>query len=108
MSQLILSPIVSITADAITNVTVLLHNLENAANDVGLYINVSKTKSISFNQQGSIQTVSEESIKSLESFTYLGSEINSTEKDMKLRIAYAWTALNKTDAIWKSALSDKL
>ena len=94
----------AITADTITNATVLLHNLENAANEVGLYVNASKAKFISFNQQGSIQTVSGESTELVESFIYLGSEINSTKKDMKIRIAKAWTALNKMDTIWKSAL----
>ena len=33
---------VAITADTITNGTVLLHNLGNAANEVGLYVNASK------------------------------------------------------------------
>ena len=94
----------AITADTITNATVLLHNLENATNEVGLYVNASKAKFISFNQQGSIQTVSGESTELVESFIYLGSEINSTKKDMKIRIAKAWTALNKMDTIWKSAL----
>ena len=32
----------TITADTITNATVLLHNLGNAANEVGLYVNASK------------------------------------------------------------------
>ena len=44
----------------------------------------------------------------MQSFTYLGSEIISTEKDKKIRIAKAWTALNKMDTVWKSALSDIL
>lgn len=42
----------AITADTITNATVLLHNLENAANEVELYVNASKAKFISFSQQG--------------------------------------------------------
>ena len=66
-----------------------------------------KTNFISFNQQGSIQTVSGGSTESVESFTYLGSEINSTEKDKKIRIAKAWTALNKMNTVWKSALSER-
>ena len=94
----------AVTADTITNATVLLHNLENAANEVELYVNASKAKFIGFNQQGSIQTVPGESIELVESFIYLGSEINSTKKDMEILIAKAWTALNKMDTIWKSAL----
>lgn len=52
----------AITEDTITNETVLLHHLRNAANDVELYTNVSKSEFIGLNQQGSVQTVSSESI----------------------------------------------
>ena len=55
-----------------------------------------------------IKTKSGNSIKSVESFIYLGSEINSTEKDFKIRIAKAWAALNKMNTVQKSNLSDKL
>ena len=98
----------AVTADTISNATTLLHQLEDAAKDVGLYVNSSKTEHISFNQQGTIQTTSGETIKSVESFTYLGSEISSTQNDMKIRIAKAWAALNKMDIIWKSELPDDL
>ena len=54
------------------------------------------------------ETVLGESRESLESFTNLGSEISSTKKDMKIRIAKAWTALNIMDTMWKSVLSDNL
>ena len=49
-----------------------------------------------------------ESRESVESFTNLGSEISSTKKDVKIRIAKAWTALNKMDTICKSVLLDNL
>ena len=98
----------AVTADTISNATTLLHQLEDAAKDVGLYVNSSKTEHISFNQQGTIQTTSGETIKSVESFTYLGSEISSTQNDMKIRIAKAWAALNKMDIVWKSDLPDDL
>ena len=54
------------------------------------------------------ETVSGESRESVESFTNLGSEISSTKKQMEIRIAKAWTALNKMDTFWKSVLSDNL
>ena len=41
-------------------------------------------------------------------FKYLGSYIASIEKDVKVRLAKAWTALNGMNKIWKSTLPDKL
>ena len=54
------------------------------------------------------ETVSGESTESVESFTNLECEISSTKKDMQIRIAKAWTALNKMDTMWKSFLSGNL
>ena len=48
------------------------------------------------------ETVSGESTESVESFINLESEISSTQKDTKIRIAKAWTALNNMDTMWKS------
>ncbi|XP_066915257.1 uncharacterized protein [Clytia hemisphaerica] len=47
-------------------------------------------------------------LKNVDSFVYLGSEISSTEKDIKIRIAKAWSALNKMQVIWKSNLCKDL
>ena len=41
-------------------------------------------------------------------FKYLGSWIASTEKDLNIRIAKAWSALNKLEKIWKSDINKKL
>lgn len=94
------------TTEIITNSIGLLHYLENTSKDVGLHVDVSKSEFIDFNQQFSIQTVSGKSIKAVESFTYLGSEINPTE-NVKNHIDKPWTALNKIDVISKSDLPDK-
>ncbi len=59
----------AVTSDTISNAEKLLHHLKDAAKDVGLYVNASKTKHISFDQQGTIQTISGEPIKAVESFT---------------------------------------
>ena len=42
------------------------------------------------------------------SFTYLGSSVESTEKDIETRLAKAWTAINRLSIIWKSDLTDKM
>lgn len=49
-----------------------------------------KTEFISFTQRSSVQTVSGESVKYLESFTYLGSEVKFSEQDVKFHKAEAW------------------
>ena len=40
--------------------------------------------------------------------TYLGSSVESTEKDIETRLTKAWTAINRLSIIWKSDLTDKM
>ena len=86
----------------------MLHLLESAAATIGLNVNAGKTEQISYNQNGTINTINAERIKLVDDFTYLGSSIASTEKDIDIRIAKAWSSLNKLTCIWKSNLSDEL
>ena len=44
----------------------------------------------------------------LDKFTYLGSSVASTEKDIDTRLTKAWTAINRLSIIWKSDLTDKM
>ena len=41
-------------------------------------------------------------------FTYLGSSVSSTEKDINTRLTKAWTAIDRLSIIWKSDLTDKM
>ena len=41
-------------------------------------------------------------------FTYLGSSVSSTEKDIDTRLTKAWTAIERLSIIWKSDLTDKM
>ena len=41
-------------------------------------------------------------------FTYLGSSVSSTEKDIDTRLTKAWTAIDEQSIIWKSDLTDKM
>ena len=43
-----------------------------------------------------------------EDFKYIGSYIRSTKRDVNIRIAKAWAALNSMNTIWKSKLSTNL
>ena len=47
-------------------------------------------------------------IKKVSYFKYLGSYIQSSEKDMNMRLAKSCAALNKMNAIWKSRLPDRI
>ena len=47
-------------------------------------------------------------LKLVDKFTYLGSNVSSTENDINARVVKAWTAINRLLVIWKSELSDKI
>ena len=59
----------------------LLHSLERAAAGIGLHVNAHKTEYMCFNQTGDISTLGGSSLKLVDTFTYLGSSVSSTEKD---------------------------
>ena len=61
-----------------------------------------------YNQTGNISTQDGTSLKLVEKFTYLGSSISSTEKDIGTRLTMAWTANDTLSIIWKSDLTDKM
>ena len=86
----------------------LQHSLERAAASKGLYVNAHKTEYMCYNQTGDISTLEGTLLKLVDKFTYLGSSIESTEKDIKTRLAKAWTAINRLSIIWKSDLTDKM
>ena len=61
-----------------------------------------------FNQRGDISTLEGTSLKLVGKFTYLGSSVSLTEKDIDTRLTKAWTAIDKLSIIWKSNLTDKM
>ena len=86
----------------------LLHSVEQAAAGIGLHSNAHKTEYMCFNQTGDISTPDGSSLKLVDKFTYLGSSISTTEKDIYTRLTKACTAINKLSVIWKSDLADKM
>ena len=74
----------------------LLHSLERVAAGIGLHVNANKTEYMCYNQTGNIATL-------VDKFTYLGSSVSSTEKDID-----TWTAIDRLSIIWKSDLTDKM
>ena len=72
------------------------------------YVNANKTEYMCYNQTGDISTLHGTRLKLVDKFTYLGSSIASTEKDIGTRLTKAWTAINRLSIILKSDLTDKM
>ena len=75
---------------------------------IGLHVNAHKTEYMCYNQTGDITTLDGASLKLVDKFTYLGSSVSSTEKDIEARLTKAWTAIDRLSIIWKSDLTDKM
>ena len=61
-----------------------------------------------YNQIGDISSLDGTSLKLVDKFTYLGSSVSSTEKDIDTRLTKAWTAIDRLSVRWKSDLTDKM
>ena len=72
-----------------------LHGLERAADGIGLHVNADKMEYMCFNQRGDISSLNGCSQKLMDKFTYLGSSVLSTERDINSRLAKAWTAIDR-------------
>ena len=97
---------IALFADNTTDAEKLLHILENAAANIGLYVNAKKTEFMTINTTGEVKSLNQMPLKNVNEFSYLGSNIASTEKDVVTRITKAWTALDILRMIWKSTLPD--
>ena len=99
---------IAILANAPAQAETPLHSLERTTASIGLHVNAHKTEYICFNQTGDISTLGGSSFKLVDKFTYLGSNVSSTEKDIDTHLTKAWTAIDKLSVIWKSDLTDKM
>ena len=61
-----------------------------------------------FNQKSDISRLDGTSLKLVDKFTYHGSSVPSTEKDIDTRLTKAWTVIDRLSIIWKSNLTDKM
>ena len=98
---------IAILANTPEQTETLLHSLERAATGIGLYVNAHKTEYMCNNQTGDISTLDGTPLKLVDKFIYLGSSVESTEKDIDTRLTKAWTAINRLSIIWKSDLTEK-
>ena len=72
---------IAILANTPDQAETLLHSLERAAASIDLYANAHKTEYMCYNQTGDISTLEGTPLKLVDKFTYLGSSVESTEKD---------------------------
>ena len=63
---------------------------------------------MSHNQTGDISTPDGTSLKLVDKFTYLGSRVSSTEKDIGTQLTKAKTAIDRLSIKWRSDLTDKI
>ena len=99
---------IALLANTPNQAETLLHSLERAAAGIGLHVNAQKTEFMCFSQKGDISTLDGTSLKLVDKFTYLGSSVASTEKEIDTRLMKAWTAIDRLSIIWKSKLTDKM
>ena len=90
---------IAILANTPNQAETLLHRLEQATVGIDLHVNAHKTEYTCSNQAGDISTQEGTSLKLVNKFTYLGSSVSSTEKDIDTRLTKAWTAIDKLSII---------
>ncbi len=85
----------------------MLERVKRAAVEIGLHMNVKKTKTMAYNQEKDTKITARDGSKleQVHDFQYLGARVDNTETDIKIRKALAWKACNKLTKIWKSTLS---
>ena len=84
---------IAILANTPNQAETLLHSLEQATAGFGLHFNAHKTEYMCFNQTGGVSTLDRSSLKLVDKFTYLGSSVSSTKKDIDMWLTKAWTEI---------------
>ena len=90
---------ITLLANTPNQAETLLCSLEQAAEGIGLHVNAHKTEYMCYNQTSDISTLDGTSLKLVDKFTYLGSSISSTKKDIVTWLTKAWTAIDRLSII---------
>ena len=101
---------ISLLSDAIEKAQELLLRVETECNKVGLGLNGPKTKYLAYNTESNppLHTRDGTVLEQKEDFKYLGSWVDDSGKDINVRKALAWRALNDMSKIWKSNMNPDL
>ena len=84
---------IALLANAPAQAETLLHSLEQATAGIGLHVIAHKTGYMCYHQTGDISTLNGTSLKLVDKFSYLGNSVSSTETDINMQLAKAWTAI---------------
>uniref|UniRef100_A0A3B1IYM6 Reverse transcriptase domain-containing protein n=1 Tax=Astyanax mexicanus TaxID=7994 RepID=A0A3B1IYM6_ASTMX len=98
---------ISLLSDNVEQAQILLSRVELECAKVGLRLNAKKTEVITYNippEHLPLTTAGGTVLNEVDDFKYLGSWVNSTEQDLKVRKALAWRALNGMASVWNSSL----
>ncbi|KAJ8337946.1 hypothetical protein SKAU_G00369120 [Synaphobranchus kaupii] len=97
---------ISLISDRVEKAQELLTRVERECAKVGLGLNAKKTEVIAYNTPDHlpVRTTGDTALREVSDFKYLGSWVNSTEQDLRVRKALAWKALNGMASVWKSNL----
>ena len=101
---------IALLSDAINQAQQLLTRVETECKKVGLGLNGPKTKSLAYNVDDLVplKTLDGTELEWKDDFKYLGSWVDSSAKDVAVRKALAWKALNSMDKIWTSRMRTEL
>ena len=100
---------IALLSDGIKQAQELLLRVERECSKVGLRLNGPKTKYLVYNiDQHALQTLDGTTLEVQDDFKYLGSWVDGAEKDINVRKALAWRALNSMSTIWKSRMRSNL
>ena len=87
----------------------LLYCLEQAAVDTDLHVKEDNKEYMCFNKKiGHISTLTGGSLKLADKFMFFGSSFSSTENEINMWLAKAWSVIHRLSIIWESDLSDEI
>ena len=86
---------IALLANTRNQAETLLHSLERAVAGIGLHVKAHKTQYMCLYEASDISTLDGTSLKQVDKFSYLGSSVSSTEKDIDTRLRKTWTAIDK-------------
>ena len=77
----------------------LLYSLEQAARDIGLFVNSDKTDFMCFKQDGATSSLNDKLLMLLDKFIYLSSNISSAESDARIHKGKTWATTDRSSNI---------
>ena len=99
---------ISLISDTVEQACILLTEVERHCKRIGLGLNAKKTKVMPQNvDDPSVTTLDGTLLEVVQDFKYLGAWIASTQRDIKVRRARAWSALHSMKKVWRAPLSDE-